>query len=304
MERLPILFAAIILTLVGYSQVKISTDSANPHGSAGLDVDFDNKGFLPPRMTTEERNAIALPAEGLMIYNTDLKCIQYNIGTSVNPNWICSDGRIRGCGTGSVTFSYKGQSVTYNTVERDYGNGNIKCWLDRNLGATQVATSSTDANSYGDLFQWGRRDDGHQVRTSNTTTSLSTSDQPSNGNFITSTTTPYDWRSPQTANLWQGAINNPCPNGWRLPTESEFNVERSSWINNNAAGAFASPLKLPMGGERASAGGLFNVGVFGIYWTSDVSDIYSVSLDFQVNDAYMYALRRRNNGASVRCIKD
>jgi len=33
--------------------------------------------------------------------------------------------------------------------------------MDRNLGATQVATSSTDENSYGDLYQWGRRADGH-----------------------------------------------------------------------------------------------------------------------------------------------
>lgn len=36
-----------------------------------------------------------------------------------------------------------------------------KVWMDRNLGASQVATSSTDANSYGDLYQWGRAKDGH-----------------------------------------------------------------------------------------------------------------------------------------------
>ena len=34
-----------------------------------------------------------------------------------------------------------------------------KTWMDRNLGASQVATSSTDANSYGDLYQWGRAAD-------------------------------------------------------------------------------------------------------------------------------------------------
>jgi hypothetical protein len=57
-------------------------------------------------------------------------------------------------------------------------------WMDRNLGATQVATSSTDALAYGNLFQWGRGADGHQVRTSGTTTTLSSADQPGNSNFI------------------------------------------------------------------------------------------------------------------------
>ena len=45
-----------------------------------------------------------------------------------------------------------------------------KTWMDRNLGASQVATSSSDAAAYGDLYQWGRRADGHQCRNSPTTT--------------------------------------------------------------------------------------------------------------------------------------
>lgn len=40
------------------------------NSSAKLQVDSNNSGFLPPRMTTTERNAIATPAAGLMIYNT------------------------------------------------------------------------------------------------------------------------------------------------------------------------------------------------------------------------------------------
>jgi hypothetical protein len=45
-------------------------------------------------------------------------------------------------------------------------------WMDRNLGASQVATSSTDPASYGDLYQWGRPADGHQIRTSAITATL------------------------------------------------------------------------------------------------------------------------------------
>ncbi len=43
-------------------------------------------------------------------------------------------------------------------------------WMDRNLGATQAATSSTDVDAYGDLYQWGRSD-GHQCRTAASLTS-------------------------------------------------------------------------------------------------------------------------------------
>ncbi|WP_415325835.1 hypothetical protein [Chryseobacterium sp. MMS23-Vi53] len=35
------------------------------------------RGFLPPRMTTVQRDAISAPAEGLTLYNTTLKCLQY-----------------------------------------------------------------------------------------------------------------------------------------------------------------------------------------------------------------------------------
>ena len=59
-------------------------------------------------------------------------------------------------------------------MSRTYGGSvGTKYWLDLNLGATQVAACNTDANSYGDLFQWGRGGDGHQVRTSSTTGTLS-----------------------------------------------------------------------------------------------------------------------------------
>ena len=35
-----------------------------------------------------------------------------------------------------------------------------RTWMDRNLGASQVATSYTDELAYGDLYQWGRLSDG------------------------------------------------------------------------------------------------------------------------------------------------
>ena len=52
--------------------VYINTTSYN--ASAILQADSTTQGFLPPRMTTTQINAIASPAVGLMAYNTTLDC--------------------------------------------------------------------------------------------------------------------------------------------------------------------------------------------------------------------------------------
>jgi uncharacterized protein (TIGR02145 family) len=179
-------------------------------------------------------------------------------------------------------------------------------WMDRNLGASQVATSSTDAAAYGDLYQWGRAADGHESRTSGTTSTLATSDTPGHGNFITNGSSPYDWRNPQNDNLWQGVsgTNNPCPSGYRLPTEAEWEAERTSWSSNNEAGAFASPLKLPLAGFRNYSNGTLNaVGSYGYYWSSTVSGTNARNLYFYSSYALMYSYYRAY-GFSVRCLKD
>jgi hypothetical protein len=179
--------------------------------------------------------------------------------------------------------------------------------MDRNLGASRRATSSTDAAAYGDLYQWGRCSDGHEKRTSVTTTTLSLTDTPGHGNFITTgSSSSYDWRSPQNNALWQGeaGINNPCPTGYRLPTEVELNNERLSWTDNNRAGAYASALKLVVAGFRSYDGVSLNlVGNYGLYWSSTVSGTTARDLTFNSGGASMNDFTR-SSGVSVRCIKD
>jgi uncharacterized protein (TIGR02145 family) len=209
-----------------------------------------------------------------------------------------------------------GRDTTTEVVEVTSLTGRI--WMDRNLGATRAAESSTDAQAYGDLFQWGRAADGHQIinrfvgdgkTTSGTTLTLSNSDQPGHGSFILSNVEAnWDWRSPQNSNLWQGVDgnNNPCPVGFRLPTEDEWEAEIDSWGegNQNAAGAFNSPLKLPVAGLRELiTGSLSNVGLFSAYWSGTVSGTFARNLGFISSDAYMSS-NRRALGFSVRCLKE
>jgi hypothetical protein len=180
--------------------------------------------------------------------------------------------------------------------------------MDRNLGAGRRANSITDAVSYGDLYQWGRRSDGHQCTNSNTTNILSSVDQPSHGFFIIVNNSPYDWRNPSNINLWQGVngINNPCPSGFRLPTSTEFDLEQQSWVN----GPFNSPNKFTVPGRRKDFDGTLEfVGIGGYYWCSSI--IYSIGqpigeiirISNSSNSGLISSLRN-SYGLSVRCIKD
>ena len=381
----------------------LGVGTTSPHASALTDLTSTTQGFLPPRMTTTQRNAIASPAIGLVIYNITTNCLNFYTGaawfetcgtltytatlTTINCGSATTTGTLTNGtaasgvstaisytggnagtygaqsvsstgvvgltaslaagtlanGAGSLTYTITGTPTTSGTAsfaitvggqscsftlsvaaaQPQYPAGTVHCagattvvdvtnpttgkiWMDRNLGATQVATSSTDVNSYGDLYQWGRRADGHQCRTSPTTATLSSVDQPAHGSFILAPNAPYNWRSPQNTNLWQGVngVNNPCPSGYRIPTETELDTERLSWSQNNSVGAFASPLKWTLAGYRDyNNGSLNNVGSDGFYWSSGVSGTNSRALNFYSSSAAMYDSYRAS-GLPVRCLKD
>lgn len=197
-------------------------------------------------------------------------------------------------------------TVNYNKTPSVNNPTTGRIWMDRNLGAERIAQSSSDAEALGDLYQWGRRTDGHEKRNSATTATLSNSDTPEHGNFIVVNRSPYDWRSPQNNDLWQGVNgkNNPCPMGYRLPTEAEWEAERESWSSNDANGAFNSPLKLTVAGTRnLSNGTLYNTGSVGYYWSASVDGSSARNLYLFDNVAYISS-DLRANGRSVRCIKD
>ena len=186
----------------------------------------------------------------------------------------------------------------YGTVTSSTG----RIWMDRNLGATQVATSVTDATAYGDLYEWGRGKDGHQLRTSTATSTQSASDSPGNNLFIYGS---GDWLNPSNDNLWQGVtgINNPCPTGFRFPTKGEWETEIVSWSSQSKEGGFASPLKLPTPGFRNySNGAVTNEGLNGDYWSSTVDGANSFIMYIHVG-AGTVAFPRAY-GFSCRCIKD
>ncbi len=292
MKKINVLIAAILM-IASYSltaQVAITPGGGSADASALLDLQSTDKGFLPPRMTSAQMGAITSPAEGLIVYCTDC--------SPKGPYYYDGGGFL----------NFVNNTMSFSDVTNP-ATGEI--WMDRNLGATQAASSSTDAASYGDLYQWGRADEGHEIRSSGLTSTNATTAVPNLGSswdglFITESSSPYDWLTTQDNTLWQGVsgTNNPCPTGYRLPTEAEWEAERASWSSNNATGAFASPLKLPVAGARDNIdGSLDNAGSDGYYLSSNISGIYSRSLYFISGNAFMNSTFRAY-GFSVRCIKD
>ena len=181
-----------------------------------------------------------------------------------------------------------------------------KTWMDRNLGASQVATSSTDLLASGDSYQWGRKADGHQCRNSNTTTIRSSNPQPGHGDFIITLDIPHNWISPSNFNLWTGVngINNPCPNGYRLPTPTEWSLEINTWSTKLSNGAFSSILKLPLTYDRSNNGNNTNFTISAIYGASNDVSLgnglyFSTSQNATVVGAVYFS-----GGRSIRCIKN
>jgi len=320
----------VLLMLISYTLIK----AQNP--SVILELESTNQGVLAPRMTEMQRTDISPLVEGLLVYQTDGSSGFYfyngnnwvslssGITEADTVNWNSKQDELTGTAPGEMLYwdgsswvtvasGVSGQVLTFCNGVPTWGpctfyevaSATGRVWMDRNLGATQVATSRTDTDAYGDLYQWGRGTDGHQIGTSDDTVMLSSSDMPGHGHFIRPSGTPYDWRAPQNDALWQGVsgINNPCPSGYRLPTSTEWMEEYESWISQDSAGAMASPLRLPLSGLRSLEGSLISQGITGSYWSS--SNFGGISSGLNVNSDNAFLTNSlRGVGNAVRCIKE
>ncbi len=133
------------------AQVGIGTTS--PNTSAALDVESTTKGFLPPRMTGAQRNAIATPAQGLMIYCTNCgangEAQLYN-GTA----WVNLIGGTTASIILAVGDDHEGGKIAYLLVSGDPGydaavqHGLIAATTDQSTSAawgcsgTSISTST------------------------------------------------------------------------------------------------------------------------------------------------------------------
>ncbi len=272
--------------------VGIATTTPDP--SAALDVSSTSKGFLPPRMTTTQRNAISSPAAGLVIFNTSENALNvyggvawtsllpvpsFECGLSITVNHLVSRG-----------VAPVPKTVTYGTANGIPGEP-AKCWITSNLGASRQATAVDDATeaSAGWYWQFNRKQGFKH-----------------NGETFTPNIT---WMPNPNQNSGWIAANDPCTldlgGGWRLPTNTEWSnvYAGGSWAN--WIGPWNSALKLHAAGiMQNSDGSLYERGSIGWYWSGTQYDDYNGrSLYFSSFTSALYH-STKGFGFSARCVRD
>ena len=344
MKKLYFIITLLIISNALFAQVGINNDNSVPDASAGLDVNFNNKGFLPPRVALTAINSavpVVSPAIGLLVYNiatagtppnnvmtgyycwngtqwipvlppqgTNVGDMQYWNGIQWVKIAVGTNGQVLTLNNGiptwgqpsslcgiSITINHMvgsvapvSKTVTYGTVTNIPG-ATTKCWITRNLGASQQATSVSDATEASAGWYWqftrkqGYKHDG-STRTPNTT-------------WISSINETSDWTT----------ANDPCTlelsAGWRIPTSTEWTnvVASGNWTDWNDP--WNSALKMHAAGVLSySDGSLGSRGSVGSYWSSPQYDAtYGWSLYFSSSLSYMTS-GYKTYGMSLRCLKD
>jgi len=272
------LFFFVILLLSATANAQVGIGTATPAASAQLDVSSTTKGLLPPRMTSTQRDAIASPAMGLVIFNTTTNGLEFKSSTG----WVLLSA--------ATTVSYPSVLIgTQYWMDKNlelttYRNGDIipyvtdpTAWAALTTGAW-CYYNNDPSSGYGKLYNWyavndtrGLAPQGWHIPTDAEWTTLKTAlggEQVAGGKMKTTGTTR--WNTPNT-----GATN-----------ESGF------------AG-------LP-GGVRGYDGTFDNIGSGGYWWSSAESSPSSAWFRYLYysygNGGRYYA--SKGYGFSVRCLRD
>ncbi|MDR1738014.1 MAG: SUMF1/EgtB/PvdO family nonheme iron enzyme [Candidatus Symbiothrix sp.] len=187
----------------------------------------------------------------------------------------------------SITF------VNYSTTAETSVEINGVVWATRNVDMPGAFAPTPE--SAGMFYQWNRK------------TGWSHTKPPENSNGATT----WDNTTP-SGSTWESA-NEPCPDGWRLPTETEQRsllTANRVWTTQNGVvgmlfGTAPNTVFFPASGIYI-VGNLYNVGTSGNYWSNtqeeDNSNAYSLSLSN--NDYASIYITHFTYGLSVRCVED
>jgi uncharacterized protein (TIGR02145 family) len=200
-----------------------------------------------------------------------------------------------------------------------YTNADKTQWLNfmcHNLGATLTADPFIPAAAiHGAKYKWGVI--GYAV--------TQEEDQANNNGFANWST--IGGTPPTSKKDWDMTNANPCPTGWRVPTQAEWKnvllyntvVHSGTWSTTDSDYTnFASGLKigddlfLPAAGHRTDNGLLDSRGRRGYYWSTANLVILPYTFGYYLHfgrekvsdDIHILNYDDRNGGLSVRCVAD
>lgn len=285
-----------LFSAIAVNAQSVGFGTTHPNTTAKVDITSTTQGFLPPRMTYAQRNAIVSPAQGLMVYCTDC-------GTNGQPQyyngaaWRSMDG---GTPTNPVLSTVTICSQIWQTKNLSvskYKNGDTiphvtdsVTWLGLTTGAWcwYKNDSATYAATYGKLYNWYAANDprglaptGYHVPTDlEWNVLVKCIDAAADTSVTTQSTTAG------------GALKETGTLNWATPNAGA----------TNSSGFTGLP-----GGLRSSTNSAFlNIGTYGYFWTATAFDATSAQYH-RLNsiDANAYRNNRpKTAGLSVRCIKD
>ena len=155
-----------VMKLTEYGQLYLGTD--NPNYSAIMQIDNTNKGLLIPRMTTNQKNAISSPANGLLVYDTDLKAFSYyNISSGTWLNTAISSEL-----SDYLMISDFNNSVAGGIMQSDTANWNTAYNYSQNFTESDPIFTAWDKD-YNDLTNKPDLFDGNWENLSGTVPNIS-----------------------------------------------------------------------------------------------------------------------------------
>lgn len=163
MKKACFLLACALAARTLPAQVVISPNNpANPHASAMLDVQSTDKGMLVPRMTTAQRTAIANPAKGLLVFDTNTNTFWFYNGSAWGPvdgNTVPSTGIILSETENNPALTAAGFSLIGETkmlVKPTGGTGSFAWTGETSLdGAPSARTGHTAVWTGTEMIVWG-----------------------------------------------------------------------------------------------------------------------------------------------------
>lgn len=296
MKNLSFFIAILMLysNAIFAQSVGISNDNSAPDNSALLDVKSTSKGMLVPRMTKTQRDSIAVPATGLIIFNTTTGIINVFNGTF----WACMDG--------SPADLWKcGQLITDTIEDKTYSTVQIgtQCWFAQNLNVGTLVNANVNQTNNGIIEKYCIDNDE---------------------TYCDIFGGSYQWDELMQYVTAEGA-QGICPPGWHVPTNAEWTIltdylggedvaggklketGTSHWMSPNEGATNSSGFTALGGGICYSYFGSFDeITVAGYFWTSS---------QYLSSDAGRWYLERqganifndndnKTYGLSVRCLED